>query len=74
MACSAGFGSELARDARPGVFALARGLPCLRSLVEVAGWVATGTVLDHHGHPWLVTGRARARRLSGLVGSPVRPT
>jgi aminoglycoside phosphotransferase (APT) family kinase protein len=46
---------------------------CLRALVEVAGWVAAGLVEDRRGHPWLVSGRAFADRLSVLTGTAVRP-
>lgn len=49
-----------------------QGVVCLRALVEVAGWVAAGTVDDHVGHPWLVSGPALASRLSAIVGEQVR--
>lgn len=46
---------------------------CLRALGEVAGWVAAGSVDEHHGHPWLVCGPAFAARLSRLTGVAVTP-
>jgi len=49
------------------------GVVCLRALVEVAGWVAAGEVDGHRGHPWLISGPAFARRLSGLTGASVTP-
>lgn len=50
-----------------------QGVVCLRSLGEVAGWVAAGQVEDRRGHPWLVCGPAFAARLSALTGAVVRP-
>ncbi len=47
-------------------------LVCLRALVEVAGWVAAGTVESRAGHPWLVSGDAFAARLKQLTGVAVR--
>ena len=44
---------------------------CLRALVEVAGWVAEGTVDGKGGHPWVIAGDAFARRLQRLTGAPV---
>jgi aminoglycoside phosphotransferase (APT) family kinase protein len=49
------------------------GLVCLRSLVEVAGWVDAGEVDQRGGHPWLVCGPSFARRLSSLTGAAVTP-
>jgi hypothetical protein len=46
---------------------------CLRALVEVAGWVAAGTIDDRSGHPWVITGDAFADRLRQLTGAPVVP-
>lgn len=48
-------------------------LLCLRSLVEVAGWVTAGRVDAHAGHPWLTLGPVLSTRLSATVGEPVRP-
>ncbi len=48
-----------------------QGVGCLRSLVEVAGWVEEGVVDTRAGHPWLVTGPALAGRLTALTGSRV---
>lgn len=48
-------------------------LLCLRSLVEVAGWVAAGRADAHAGHPWLTMGPALSTRLSATVGEAVRP-
>ncbi|GAC1479779.1 MAG: hypothetical protein NVS1B12_17360 [Acidimicrobiales bacterium] len=50
-----------------------QGLVCLRALVEVAGWVAAGTIDDRAGHPWVIAGDDFADRLVQLTGSPVRP-
>jgi aminoglycoside phosphotransferase (APT) family kinase protein len=50
-----------------------QGVICLRSLVEVAGWVAAGEVEAHQGHPWLAAGPSFAGRLARLTGVPVRP-
>lgn len=50
-----------------------QGLVCLRALVEVAGWVAAGTIDDRGGHPWVIAGDAFAERLAQLTGSPVIP-
>jgi aminoglycoside phosphotransferase (APT) family kinase protein len=57
---------------QPATLAWHQGVVCLRALVEVAGWVAAGTVDDRAGHPWLVSGPALASRLSAVVGEPVR--
>jgi hypothetical protein len=46
---------------------------CLRALVEVAGWVADGTIENRTGHPWLISGQALANRLSTLTDAAVRP-
>lgn len=48
-------------------------LVCLRALVEVAGWVAAGTIDDRGGHPWVIAGDAFADRLGQLTGAPVTP-
>jgi aminoglycoside phosphotransferase (APT) family kinase protein len=45
---------------------------CLRALVEAAGWVHQGSVAEHRGHPWLITGSALAARLSSVTGTAVR--
>jgi aminoglycoside phosphotransferase (APT) family kinase protein len=49
-----------------------QGLACLRALVEVAGWVAAGTIDGRAGHPWLLGGDALAGRLASLTGGAVR--
>jgi aminoglycoside phosphotransferase (APT) family kinase protein len=56
----------------PGELRWYQGVVCLRSLVEVAGWVHDGTVSAHAGHPWLVLGPALARRVTALTGIAVR--
>jgi aminoglycoside phosphotransferase (APT) family kinase protein len=50
-----------------------RALLYLRSLVEVAGWVASDDVEAHAGHPWLTLGPAFASRLASTTGAVVRP-
>jgi aminoglycoside phosphotransferase (APT) family kinase protein len=47
------------------------GVVCLRTLVEVASWVAAGQIEDRRGHPWLVSGPGFAARLSNLTGASV---
>ena len=44
---------------------------CLRALVEAAGWVASGTIDERTGHPWVIAGDAFAARLQVLTGAPV---
>ena len=56
-----------------GALAWHQALVCLRALVEVAGWVADGTVADRGGHPWLLLGDAFASRVHALTAAPVRP-
>ena len=46
---------------------------CLRALVEVASWLAEGTVADRTGHPWLVVGDSFAARLTDRTSVPIRP-
>jgi aminoglycoside phosphotransferase (APT) family kinase protein len=41
---------------------------CLRARVEVAGWVAEGSLDQHRNHPWMVSGRAFASRLADCTG------
>ena len=48
-------------------------LICLRALVEVAGWVAAGTIDDRGGHPWVLVGDAFATRLGQRTGVGVTP-
>ena len=45
----------------------------MRALVEVAGWVAPGTIDGRDGHPWVIAGDAFAERLTELTGQTVRP-
>ncbi len=49
-----------------------QGVVCVRALVEVAGWVAVGTIDARAGHPWVLAGDAFAGRLVDLTGAPVR--
>lgn len=49
------------------------GLICLRALVQVSGWVAEGSLPDHRGHPWLVSGPAFASHLGALTGIRLAP-
>ena len=46
---------------------------CLRALIEVAEWIAAGSVDDKAGHPWLVMAAQMAVRLSAVAGEDVRP-
>jgi aminoglycoside phosphotransferase (APT) family kinase protein len=46
---------------------------CLRALVEVAGWVAAGTVGERAGHPWVLAGESFAGRLGAYTGVGVTP-
>ena len=46
---------------------------CLRALVELAQWVAAGTVDEQAGHPWLVMAPNMAVHLGKVVGDDVRP-
>jgi aminoglycoside phosphotransferase (APT) family kinase protein len=46
---------------------------CLRALVEVAGWVMTGTIDERGGHPWVIAGPAFAARLRTLTDAPITP-
>ena len=48
-----------------------QGVVCLRALAEVAGWDDAEREM-RAGHPWLISGRAFASRLSQLTGSSVR--
>jgi hypothetical protein len=47
-------------------------LICARALVEVAGWVAAGTVAERGGHPWVIGAVAFADRLTQRTGTVVR--
>ena len=49
------------------------GVHCLRALVEVAQWIAAGTVNDRAGHPWLVMAPQMAIHLSAVAGEDIRP-
>lgn len=48
-----------------------QGVVCVRALVEVAGWVAAGTIEGRDGHPWVIAGHAFAARLHDLTGVEV---
>ena len=50
-----------------------QGVVCVRALVEVAGWVAAGTIAGRDGHPWVIAGDAFAARLRDLTGVEVTP-
>ena len=47
------------------------GLHCLRTQVEVAGWVAAGDIGNKDGHPWLTNRAAFAQIVSELTGVDV---
>ena len=57
----------------PGALAWHQAVVCARALVEVAGWVAAGTIDGRDGHPWVIAGQAFASRLGDLTGVPVLP-
>lgn len=61
------------RRVDPESLAWHQGVVCARALVEVAGWVAAGTIDGRDGHPWVIAGDALAARLSGLTGVDVTP-
>jgi hypothetical protein len=48
-----------------------QGVVCVRALVEVAGWVAAGTIEGRDGHPWVIAGHVFAARLHDLTGVEV---
>jgi aminoglycoside phosphotransferase (APT) family kinase protein len=48
-----------------------QGVVCVRALVEVAGWVAAGTIEGRGGHPWVIAGGPFASRLRDLTGAAV---
>ncbi|MGQ0433725.1 MAG: phosphotransferase [Microthrixaceae bacterium] len=50
-----------------------QGVVCVRALVEVAGWVAAGTIDGRVGHPWAIASDAFASRLRDLTGVAVTP-
>jgi aminoglycoside phosphotransferase (APT) family kinase protein len=55
----------------PAALAWHQGLICLRALVDVAGWVAAGTIDGRGGHPWVIAKDAFAARLGALTGGSV---
>jgi aminoglycoside phosphotransferase (APT) family kinase protein len=57
----------------PTSLAWHQGVVCVRALVEVAGWVAAGTIDRREGHPWVIAGDAFAARLRDLTGVAVTP-
>ncbi len=61
------------RPVDPESLAWHQGVVCVRALVEVAGWVAAGTIDGRDGHPWVLAGDAFASRLRDLTGVPVTP-
>jgi aminoglycoside phosphotransferase (APT) family kinase protein len=68
-----GYRRRAGTTVEPGELRWYQGVVCVRSLVEVAGWVHDGTAGTHAGHPWLVLGPALARRLTALTGTAVQP-
>jgi aminoglycoside phosphotransferase (APT) family kinase protein len=46
---------------------------CLRTLVEISGWVHSGQLDAHAGHPWLAVAPAFAARLTATTGVAVSP-
>jgi aminoglycoside phosphotransferase (APT) family kinase protein len=68
-----GYQRQTATAVEPGEVRWYQAVVSLRALVEVAGWVHTGTAGAHPGHPWLTSGPAFARRLTALTGIAVRP-
>jgi len=57
----------------PSSLAWHQGVICVRALVEVAGWVAAGTIDGRDGHPWVIAGDAFASRLQDLTSVVVTP-
>ena len=57
----------------PASLAWHQGVVCVRALLEVASWVAAGTIDGHAGHPWVIAGDAFAARLRDLTGVEVTP-
>jgi aminoglycoside phosphotransferase (APT) family kinase protein len=49
-----------------------QGVICLRSLAELAGWIAAGRFDEYRAHPWVICGPAFAQRLGALTGVAVR--
>lgn len=64
---------ESGRHVDPETLAWYQGVMCVRALVEVAGWVAGGTIDGRAGHPWVIAGNALAARVTSLTGASVRP-
>jgi len=46
---------------------------CLRTLVEMSGWVHSAQLDAHAGHPWLAVGPAFAARLTATTGVAITP-
>ena len=61
------------RRVDPRSLAWHQGVVCVRALVEVAGWVAAGTIDGRAGHPWVIAGDTFASRLRDLTGVEVTP-
>jgi aminoglycoside phosphotransferase (APT) family kinase protein len=57
----------------PASLAWHQGVVCVRALVELAGWVAAGTIDGRDGHPWVIAGDSFAARLTNLTGVAVTP-
>jgi aminoglycoside phosphotransferase (APT) family kinase protein len=57
----------------PAELAWYQAVVCLRSLVEVSGWVQSGQLVAHRRHPWVVASPEFARRLTATTALPVRP-
>jgi hypothetical protein len=47
------------------------GLHCLRTQIEVAGWVAAGSLGTKDGHPWLTNRTAFGQIVTRLTGVDV---
>ncbi len=67
-----GYQRQTATTVEPRELRWHQAVVSLRALVEVAGWVHTGTASAHPGHPWLTSGPAFARRLTAATGISVR--
>jgi aminoglycoside phosphotransferase (APT) family kinase protein len=65
------YSREHGADLDPRSLRWHEGVVCLRSLEEVAGWVAAGELEAHRGHPWLISGPAFADRLTALTGTRI---
>jgi aminoglycoside phosphotransferase (APT) family kinase protein len=62
---------ETGARADRGTLAWFQSIVCVRALTEVAWWVATDSLDDHAGHPWVINETALIRRLHRTTGISV---